>query len=273
MPQPTVSLRDGTLTEHLEAVAARVRSAPADADLRAQLFQLRAVQGDWKRASEQLRLCAELNPAAQPMAALYGQAMLAEAQREAVLGGNGEPAFPAGRPAWCDLLLQALAADADDSGRAASLRAEALEAAPTRAGTLRLAVQPETSAYAWICDGDSRLGPVFELITGGRYGWLPFDALRRVSLLEPEGLSDVVWARAEVELASGPTLHGLVPARYPAPPGQALSGQDERFCLGRVTEWRPLADDTYAGQGQKMWMTDAGEFALLDIRSLEQEEG
>lgn len=269
MTKPAVALRESSLSQHLEAVQAQIRRQPADADLRAQLFQLMAVQGDWARASEQLALCAQLNSQAQPMAVLYEQAIVAERQREGVLAGQGEPAYFGAPPEWFGDLLQALRRDADAPQEAADLRARAYEAAQARAGRLECAGQGAPASFDWISDGDSRLGPVFEVIAGGRYGWLPFSGLRSVRLLAPEGLSDMVWAQAEIALEDGRTLHGLVPARYPAPPGQRLADLADGVKLGRMTDWLPLAGDTYAGLGQKMWMTDKGEHALLDVRVLE----
>src|SRR3546814_1534981 len=71
MTKPAVALRESSLSQHLNTVQGQIRRQPADADLRAQLFQLMAVQGDWNRASEQLKLCAQLNAQAQPMAVVY----------------------------------------------------------------------------------------------------------------------------------------------------------------------------------------------------------
>lgn len=274
MQNSAPSLRDGSLSQHLQTVEARIRRAPGDADLRAQLFQLAAVQGDWTRAAEQLRLCAQFNPQSRPMAALYAQAIAGERRREAVLAGTEDPVFLSGvRAGWCDLLVQALRADANDPARAAALRAQAMEAAPARAGAIVGAREADPEPYAWIGDGDSRLGPVCELISAGQYGWLPFEDVSQLSLLAPEGLSDVLWARAEILLNDGRTLHGLVPARYPAFAGERLADQDDALRLGRETRWRELADGTYAGEGQKMWVTDAGEYAVLDVRGLRQEAG
>jgi len=268
MQNSALSLRDGDLSQQLEEVQSRIRRAPSDADLRAQLFQLAVVRGDWTRAAEQLRLCGQFNPQAQPMAMMYTQAIEGERQREAVLAGTASPAFLAGRPEWCDTLLQALRAGGQ---QAAELRGQAMEAAPALAGALTGADDTALAAYAWLCDGDSRLGPVCELIASGQYGWVPFEAISQITLLPPEGLSDVVWARAEILLAEGRTLHGLVPARYPALPGERLADLDDNLLLGRVTQWRELGEGEYAGAGQKMWITDAGEFALLDVRQLRQE--
>ncbi|MGV2863949.1 type VI secretion system accessory protein TagJ [Achromobacter sp. AGC39] len=273
-----------SLSGQLDEVQAQIRRRPADADLRAQLFQLLAVQGDWARAAEQLSVCGALSAQARPMVALYASAIAAEREREAVLAGDGEPVMLAEPDAWMQALLSALHRDGQGpKDEVAEQRSRALQDADARGGTVQGVMQgvgqgvvqgargvPDTLLpFQWICDGDSRLGPVFEFLGAGRYVWLPFTALKRLRLLAPEGLCDLVWSRAEIELVGGRTLQGLVPARYPPAPGARMIDQPDPVKLGRVTEWRPLYADTYAGVGQKMWLTDAGEFALLDLRSLE----
>ena len=56
---------------------------------------------------------------------------------------------------------------------------------------------------------------------------------------------------------------GLIPTRYP---GTASSG-DPALMLARKTAWEEAGQD-YFGLGQRMFATDAGEFALMDLRSL-----
>ena len=261
----------GVISLHgqLDEVQSHIRRSPVDADLRAQLFQLLVAQGDWTRASEQLNLCAQLSEQARPMAALYASAIAAEREREAVLAGSGDPVLLDAPEDWMRALMSALHVEGQSAAKAAELRAQAFDAASTRAGRVGGAMQPAPMPFQWICDGDSRLGPVFEFFAAGRYVWLPFSALRQVRLLAPDGLCDVVWAQAEVELEGGRTLQGLVPARYPPMPGERMVDLPDPVKLGRMSDWRLLHGDTYAGVGQKMWLTDADEFALLDIRSLE----
>jgi type VI secretion system protein ImpE len=38
--------------------------------------------------------------------------------------------------------------------------------------------------------------------------------------------------------------------------------------LARKTDWLSLADDFYVGSGQRMFATDAGEYPLLDVRTI-----
>lgn len=269
MTKAAITLRESSLSQHLESIQSQIRRQPADADLRAQLFQLMVVQGDWTRASEQLKLSAQFNAQAQPTAILYEQAIAAERQRERVLSGQEQPEAFGEAPAWFDDLWQALRCDAHAPQEAAQHRARAYEAAAPGAGELVVTVDEAATAFEWISDGDSRLGPVFEFMAGGRYGWMPFSALRSARLLPPEGLCDVVWAQAELTLADGRTQYGLIPARYPALPGQLFAELPDGAKLGRMTDWFALSEDSFAGIGQKMWMTDQGEYALLDVRSLE----
>ncbi|AOB30026.1 ImpE family protein [Bordetella sp. H567] len=273
MATTAVPLHTASIAAHMDTVAARIRRQPGDADLRAQLFQLLAVQGEWERAAEQLKLCAELNPQAAPTALMYDRAIAAERQREAVLAGQADPAVPGPRPSWLDQLLAALRHDTVDVTRAAALRAQALEDAEPLSGTLEHTGEAGPLRFPWVCDGDSRLGPIFEFIQGEHYAWLPFSYLRKVRLVGPEALCDVIWAQAEITLADARVLHALIPARYPAPAGRRMADQDERIRLGRLTQWEPLHGDTYTGLGQKMWLTDQGEYALLDIRAVEHADG
>src|SRR3546814_16887084 len=117
MTKPAVALRENSLSQHLTSVQAQIRRQPADADLRAQLFQLMAVQGDWNRASEQLKLCAQLNAQAQPMAVVYEQAIAAERQRESLMGGQGEPAYFCAPPDRLANLVPALSRPERRRGR------------------------------------------------------------------------------------------------------------------------------------------------------------
>ena len=38
--------------------------------------------------------------------------------------------------------------------------------------------------------------------------------------------------------------------------------------MARKTEWREAGEETYLGLGQRMWATDAGEYAILDTRDV-----
>jgi type VI secretion system protein ImpE len=250
----------GRPTQALAAAQQLVRTRPEDAKLRVLLFQLLAVAGQWQRAASQLELCGELDDAALAMVSTYREALKCELVRESVFEGKTTP-MVLGQPAeWVALLVQALQAHANGDAKAAhTLRAQALEQATPTAGTL------DGAAFEWICDADSRLGPVLEAVVNGRYCWVPLASLSRVSIEAPADLRDLVWTPAHLQFPNGGESVALIPTRYP----RSTGWDDERVWMARRTEWQPIGDEQYAGVGQRVFATDAGEHALLEVRSLE----
>lgn len=259
------SLDHQSLAGLVDSVKAAIRKKPANADLRAQLFQLLAVQGAWDKAFEQLKLSSEMNAQAQPLAVVYGGAIRAEQERQAVFNGEKTPAVLAEPPAWMALQIEAL--KTPDETQAANFRALAMEKAPAIAGQLETNGQEQPLAFAWLCDGDGRLGPVCELIVNGRYGWVPFEQIAQIAFIAPQGLTDLLWAQADIALHDGRNYAGLIPVRYPAPAGKTYAMLDDAANLARRTEWQPLSENDYAGIGQKMWLLPDSEQAILDVRS------
>lgn len=255
-------LATATIGETLAEVTRQIQASPADADLRAAFVQLLCLAGNWSRAQTQLQSWLALSPQAQPTVNLLQQAIAGEQQREAVLRGDAAPVLPGSAWTWCDTLLAALKADAaGEVARGQALRAEALDLAAANPGTITQQAQP--TAYSWLMDGDSRFGPVCEVINQGRYYWLPFAAIREMQFQAPASVTDLVWRHTRIQLIDGSEQVCQIPARYPL-----RAETDERFLRASATEWLPLGDssDQFIGQGQKMWLSDSAEFSLLNLQ-------
>lgn len=236
-----------------------IRAAPAEASLRVYLFQLLAVMGQWRKALEALQLAAQLDDKAQPMARTYREAIACEMLRAEVFAGRRSPSILGEPPPWMGLLTQALQQlGQGDAAAAAALREQAFEQAPTSGGRLN------DEAFAWIADADSRLGPVCELLVKGNYYWVPFAAIRSIGFEKPQDLRDFVWTACEVTLVSGGTLAGFIPTRYPGSEDAA-----DALRLARRSEWRELGDGHASGLGQRVWLVDGEDRALLDVRRLQ----
>jgi type VI secretion system protein ImpE len=249
------------LSEELVRVQREVRAKASDENLRTYLFQLLALQGNWRRALEQLQVCAQLSAKALPMAQMYREAIRCELLRADVFAGKRAPQVLGEPPEWMGSLVQALERlAAGDADGAAKLRQAAFDDAPTSSGSIN-----GTNPFEWIADADSRLGPVCECIINGQYYWLPFMRVRMLRIDPPADLRDLIWAAAHLTLANGGSQIALIPARYPG----SESADDDALKLSRRTEWINMGSDTYRGVGQKMLVTDAAEFSLLDIRSIE----
>ena len=133
-----------------------------------------------------------------PMAQTYREAIRCEAFRAEVFAGKRTPHVLGEPPPWIGLLVESLEKLAQGHVAAAeALRAKAFEQAPAKGGTI------DGKAFEWIADADSRLGPVCEAIIDGKYYWVPFERLVRVKVEAPTDLRDVVWASAQLELATG----------------------------------------------------------------------
>ena len=252
-------LESGDLDGVLSALQGAVRSDAANSKLRIFLFQLLCVQGDWKRAITQLKLCAEMDSQAVPMAQTYREGIICEVYREKVFAGEKEPLVFGEPQEWIALMIEALKAlAAGKVDQAADLRARAFEAAPPVSGTLN------GEAFEWIADADMRLGPLLEVIVNGRYFWMPFDAISSMTFEAPADLRDIVWTPATLKLANGGEIVGLIPTRYA---GTTERG-DAAEKLARSTSWTDVGAETFVGRGQRLFTTDQGDTALMDIRSL-----
>ena len=254
------ALREGDLEAALRELQTEVRKRPADARLRIFLFQLLCVRGQWNRALTQLNLAGELDAGALLMVQTYREALRCEVYRAEVFAGKRLPMAVGEPDAWFAPLVQSLSmASGGHAEEAARLRHAAYEDAPSISGTFN--GQP----FEWIADGDARIGPCLELVMSGRYYWVPFQRLRTVVLEAPADLRDFVWMPAQITWANGGEAVALIPARYPG----SEQASDTALQLARRTDWQQQSNDAYFGLGQRTFITDGGEFALLDARQIE----
>ncbi|QDQ27513.1 virulence protein SciE type [Chitinimonas arctica] len=249
-------IKQGCPTEALEALQAEVRRTPAAPEPRVFLFQLLAILGDWQRAGQQLDTLSKLYGDFATFTHFYQHVLTAERARADVFAGQASPVVIGDPSPWLAQMIEALRLDAGaNHAAAASLRAEALEQAPAHSGHI------DDQPFAWLADGDSRLGPVLEVIVKGQYRWLPMERLIAVELEKPESLADLVWLKAELYLAGGQQTPALVPVRYP---GSTSAGAP--LAMARATRWLQPHSDTWFGLGQREFASDVGEHALLDTR-------
>ena len=253
-------LQQGDLQEALQQLQQQVRAQPANVQHRTFLFQLLCIQGQWERALIQLSVAGELDDSTLAMVSMYRQVIACERVREEVFKGNKEPVV-FGRPEeWVALLIQALHLSSQGKiAQSQELRARALDAATTISGTIN------SKSFAWLADSDPRLGPVIEVIIDGRYLWIPQERIRTISIEAPVDLRDLIWLPTHFLWSNGGESYGLIPTRYP---GSYLS-EDPLLALSRKTEWQDCGHDLFIGHGQKMLVTEASDYSLLDVREIQ----
>ncbi len=250
-------LRSGDPRGAFEQLKQEVRKAPRDVRLRTFLFQMFCVFGEWHRAVTQLSAAAELDAIALPMAQAYRAAIRCEIMRERVFAGSRAPTVFGDPADWMSLLIEANRLLAGGhSAQAAGLRDTAFEQAPAVAGTI------DGARFEWIADADPRFGPMLETLIDGKYCWVPFPTIARIDIEAPADLRDSVWMPAHFVWTNGGETLGFIPTRYPG------SEKDPDLALARRTDWVDRGDDWFTGLGQRMFATDIGEHAVMDIRQI-----
>jgi type VI secretion system protein ImpE len=252
-------LKDGQPDEALKDLQKAVRDDPANPKPRVFLFQLLSVLGDWKRADTQLKVLSEMDSDSMMLSRIFEPVLPCEAIRSDVFAGKRTPIIFGEPPEWIGSLVQAMELFGQGEFRAgAELRDKAFAEAPMTAGKINGEV------FEWIADADERLGPVLEVILEGRYYWIPFCRIRQVFIEPVTDLRDLVWAPAQFVWENGGQAAGHIPARYAG----TERCPDGNLKLARKTDWLNK-EGVNIGLGQRIIATDAGEYPLLEVRTLE----
>ncbi|MGJ7495220.1 type VI secretion system accessory protein TagJ [Variovorax sp. RT4R15] len=252
-------LKAGDVAGALKALSDEVRAKPADSKHRVFLAQLLCVLGQWPRALNQLTVAAELDALAVPMKQVYGDAVRCEGLRAEVFAGTRTPMVFGQPDEWLALLIESLLRQGrGEAAMAEDLRQRAFDAAPATAGTI------DGTPFEWLADADMRLGPVLEAFVNGKYYWIPYARLAHVKVDPPEDLRDCVWLPAHLQFENGGESLALIPTRYQG----TEQSTDGELLLARKTVWRELRPEVWAGLGQRVLGSDAGEYALMDVREI-----
>ncbi len=258
------AVRAGHPKAALASLTAAVKAAPAQPQLRIFMAQLLCVLGQWERAHTQLNVVADMDPTTAPMREMVGHALRCEKLRAAVFEGRRSPMIFGEPEAWLAGLIESLLrAGASETQLAHSLAASAFETAPATSGTI------DDAPFDWIADADSRLGPALEAMVNGRYYWIAFDRLARITIEAPTDLRDIVWLPAQLRFANGGEAIAMLPTRYPG----SESSDDESILMARKTVWRndgrENGPERWLGLGQRVLVTDRGEHDFLSVRVIE----
>ena len=221
----------GQLDAAIDALGVEVRDNPTDTQRRTFLFELLCFAGQYGRAEKHLDVLAQAGPQAGMGALLYRSALHACLTRDRMFRENAVP----------------------------QAGASAREVSGTLNGT----------PFSSLVDSDPRIGPRLEVFAAGQYTLLPLEHIASLRMSPPKRLRDLMWPPAV--LKTGPQFKGLDLGEVILPALTPLSTEDpnDHVRLGRVTEWRELADGTSVPVGQKMLLVDGEEFPILEVRELD----
>ena len=85
-----------------------------------------------------------------------------------------------------------------------------------------------------------------------------------IEFFKPASLRDLFWIQAKVELVDGTNGEMFFPSLYS---GSYHSGND-MVRLGRMTDWRDLGSELFAGEGLKLYWMDGRDRSILDLETI-----
>jgi type VI secretion system protein ImpE len=257
---PEDCIKSGNLDEALAAAQSAVRADASNVKARIFLFQVNSLFGHWEKAKTQLQILAGMNAESSLFAQIFAPVLDCELLRAEIFAGRKSPIIFGEPENWMGLFIQASQLAATGEYEAAQkLRDAALESAPPIPGKLN------GESFSWLADSDTRMGPLLEVIMDGCYRWVPFHRIASISFDTPNDLRDLIWFPAKMTWTNGGGANAFVPVRYPGTENCTDSG----LKLSRKTDWIQMPHGLYAGQGQRMFVTDQMDYSLLDIRSIE----
>lgn len=262
MEDAKILLEAGDLKGAIDSVLNFVRNNPTDIPARIFLFELSCFSGDWDRAEKQLDVIGHQDANAMIGALIYRQNFKVERDRARYFSDGLKPGIIAPPPTYVEDLLQAN--NRLREGNLAEARAM-LDAIEEERPAFKALING--AEYSDFRDYNDSTMCIFEVIFKDSYVWLPIEQVTKIEFFKPQTLRDLYWIQARVELVDGTNGEMFFPSLYS---GSSASDND-LVRLGRMTDWRDLGDDLFAGEGLKLFWMDGKDRSILDIETIEFE--
>jgi type VI secretion system protein ImpE len=250
----------GKLQEALTAQTQEVKASPGDQGKRLFLFEMLAFAGDIERARRQIGAVNYDDPDLEMAAIAYRQLLDAEEARRRVFRDGVKPGFLTDPPAHVERRLQAL--NRLREGRKAEA---AVELAQAEAETPAVAGSLNGKAFDHLRDCDDLLSGVLEVMSQGKYYWVPLEQIEALAANAPSTPRDLLWLPAQLQMRDGPEGDVFLPALYP----NSHEHADDAVKLGRATDWKGGEGEPILGAGLKVFLRGDDDISLLEWRQLE----
>ena len=252
-------LDGGDLTGSIASVLDHVRSNPTDIPARIFLFELSCFAGDWDRAEKQLDVIGHQDANAMIGSLIYRNNFKAERDRARYFADGLKPGIIAPPPTYVEDLIQAN--NRIREGNIAEARAMLDRIEEERPAFKATVNGGEISDFR---DYNDSTMCIFEVIFKDSYVWLPIEQVQKVEFFKPKSLRDLFWIQAQVELVDGTNGEMFFPSLYSG----SSDSENDLVRLGRMTDWRDLGSDLYAGEGLKLFWMDCKDLSILDLESI-----
>lgn len=250
-------IKAGQLSAARSELIEAVKSSPNDLNSRTLLFQVLAFSGEWQKARHHLEIIADQEASRGAGINTCLNLIEAETERLEVFSYKKQPSFLPAAPAYVELYESARQNLADrDLNEARSIMDQIKDQIPEISGTLN------GKPFVGFSNTDTQLSFFLEAFVHEHYVWLPFEALRELSMPEPKTMLDLLWASARVTTRDGLTLNCYLPVLYP----DSFRHEDDRLKMGRMTDWTDLGAGFNQGVGQHVLQVGDEDIGLLEIR-------
>ena len=256
---PKELIRAGRLSDARMQLIEEVKSSPANAGKRTLLFQVHSLLGEWDKAERHLEVLAAQDVSRETGVQVYKNLVHAERTRLEVFRNERLPSFLPETPQYFErykLACEKLRAGNIDE--AMELFDSVNEQIPVISGIM------DGKGFTGLNDADIFLFFFLEAIAHERYLWIPFEAIREISITSPKTLFDLIWAPARITTWAGLALNCYLPVLYP----ESFLHKDDRVKLGRISEWSPIGGPFSKGMGQHVYLAGDDEISILDIREI-----
>jgi type VI secretion system protein ImpE len=260
MSEAKTLLDAGNLAGATEAVLAGVKANPTDISLRTFLFELSCFAGDWTRAEKQLDVIGHQDANTMIGSLIYRQCLEAERKRQRLFSDGLKPEFLADPPDYIYGLLTA--------------NNRVREGNVAEARQILDQVEEQRPAYACKVNGkevedfrdyNDLTSCILEVIIKDSYVWVPFEQVEKIEFTPPKSLRDLFWIQAKLETANGTNGEVMIPSLYV----NSHKNQNDQVRLGRMTDWREIGEDIYAGEGLKLFWVDGTDQPILELKEVE----
>lgn len=249
----------GQLSEAISGLTEQVKSHPTDIGFRTFLFELLCFNGDWDRAVKQLDVISQQDVQLDPVAQAYRNIVKAEQSRGRFFSEGLKPNFLLDPPDYVNRHLEAGNRIRESKfSEAKSLLDESEANRRDISGTL------DGTEFKNFRDCDDLLAPILELFVVDQYIWLPFEQITTLEFSAPQKPRDLLWSSCDITLSDGNPCHGFIPVLY----WGSCEHDDVQIRLGRMTDWNTFENGPVLGLGQRTFLTDETDRAMLEVRKV-----